>query len=66
MCGRRADRPTSGRSSHGALGASAADRINGRDHISFMLESMSRPPEATPLRREASGAAVAVPSSDLV
>ena len=63
ICGRRADRPTSGplRSSHGALAASAADRNPGRDHICFMLGSTTRPLGATPLRRGGSAAAGAVP-----
>ena len=50
-----------GSSSHGAFAASAADRNPGRDHICFMLEFMSRPLVATPLRQAGPAAAGAVP-----
>ena len=50
-----------GSSLHRALAASAADRNPGRDYLFFLLVSITRPLGATPLRRDGSAAAGAVP-----
>ena len=65
ISGRRGEGAPSMRTRRGPIGATAADRDPGRDHIHILFDIMTKPFGAIPLRRDGSAAAGAVPGRHL-